>query len=74
VGNVGTSMRKQYSVTGNAVIIAARIEQLNKHYNSQLLISGEVMQKLNSSISAFESLGNVTLKGRKNPVEIFKIL
>jgi len=29
-GNIGTALRKQYSITGNVVILAARIEQLNK--------------------------------------------
>ena len=37
-GNVGTSTRKQYSVTGNVVILASRIEQLNKKYDSTVLI------------------------------------
>jgi adenylate cyclase len=31
-GNVGSSLRKQYSITGNVVILASRIEQLNKQF------------------------------------------
>ncbi|MEO0901944.1 MAG: adenylate/guanylate cyclase domain-containing protein, partial [Bacteroidota bacterium] len=34
-GNVGNESRKQYSVTGNAVIVASRVEQLNKEHKSQ---------------------------------------
>ncbi len=41
-GNVGTSERKQYSITGQPVIIAARLEQINKELNSAILISDEV--------------------------------
>jgi adenylate cyclase len=41
-GNIGSSIRKQYSITGKVVIMASRIEQLNKKYNTQLLISEEV--------------------------------
>lgn len=74
VGNVGTALRKQYSITGNAVIIAARIEQLNKQYKSQLLISENVQRKLKDSINKFESLGLVELKGREKPIRIFKVL
>lgn len=70
VGNVGTSLRKQYSITGNAVIIAARIEQLNKEYKSQLLMSEEVLQKLSSENQSHKSLGPVELKGREKPVII----
>jgi adenylate cyclase len=40
-GNIGSSIRKQYSITGKVVIMASRIEQLNKKHNSQLLISEE---------------------------------
>lgn len=44
-GNIGPAERQQYSITGSVVILAARIEQLNKKYNSQILISENVMQK-----------------------------
>ena len=46
-GNVGTAERKQYSITGNTVILASRIEQLNKQFESQLLISEEVFKRVN---------------------------
>jgi adenylate cyclase len=74
VGNVGTSLRKQYSITGNAVIIAARIEQLNKEYGSQLLVSGEVLQHVEKNSPKPESLGEVQLKGREKPVKLYKVL
>src|SRR4030095_16314608 len=41
-GNIGTELRKQYSIVGNVVIQASRIEQLNKTFKSQLLVSREV--------------------------------
>ncbi|MCK6560303.1 hypothetical protein L6R21_13990 [bacterium] len=31
-GNVGTSLRKQYLITGNVVILASRLEQRNKQF------------------------------------------
>lgn len=46
IGNIGSSLRKQYSITGSVVIIASRIEQLNKTYNAQLTISKEVFDQL----------------------------
>jgi adenylate cyclase len=45
-GNVGTSERKQYSVTGQPVIIAARLEQINKELNNL----GSVVQKVDKEI------------------------
>ena len=70
-GNVGTETRKQFSVTGNTVIIAARIEQLNKTYGSQLIITEEVYRHLEpcDHDQPFETL-EVNVKGRKKPVKI----
>jgi class 3 adenylate cyclase len=73
-GNVGTNVRKQYSITGNAVIIAARIEQLNKKFGSQLLVSEEVIKYAKPENNNFESLGQVELKGRAQPLEIIKVM
>lgn len=72
-GNVGTQVRKQYSITGNTVILASRIEQLNKTYKSQLLISEEVFNKVNNEEFYHEHLGEVSIKGREEPINIYKL-
>lgn len=72
-GNVGTSIRKQYSITGNTVILASRIEKLNKTYNSQLLISEEVLNRIDRDKLEYESLGEVMVKGREKPLTLFKL-
>lgn len=72
-GNVGTAIRKQYSISGNTVIIASRIEQLNKEFDSQLLISEEVLREIDKNKINYQSLGNVELKGREKPIHIYKI-
>lgn len=72
-GNVGTSIRKQYSITGNTVIMASRVEQLNKIYNSQLLISEEVLNEIDKSAIEYEFIGPVQVKGRENPINIYKL-
>jgi class 3 adenylate cyclase len=72
-GNVGTSLRKQYSITGNTVILASRIEQLNKKFNSQLLISEEVLNNIKEDGISPESLGSVEVKGREKPIHIYKL-
>lgn len=73
-GNVGTSTRKQYSVTGNVVILASRIEQLNKKYDSTVLISKEVLDKIQIEKDKYKPLGQVNIKGRQEPIEIFKLV
>jgi adenylate cyclase len=73
-GNIGTHERQQYSITGSVVILAARIEQLNKDYNTQILISEDVVKHINYALpsdSAF--IGKVDLKGWHHPLGIYKI-
>ncbi len=72
-GNVGTEIRKQYSITGNTVITAARIEQLNKIYLSQLLISDSIYEHINNSEELHEEGIETTIKGRKEPIKIYKV-
>lgn len=73
-GNLGNARRKQYSLTGTTVIIAARIEQLNKTYNSEFLISESVKDKLDAMAIPMKTLGKVHLKGIENPHFIFRLL
>ena len=72
-GNVGNEARKQYSVTGNPVIIASRVEQLNKAYKSQLIITEEVYLRLDQPVKLPQPFLEVEVKGRTNPVKILKI-
>jgi len=72
-GNVGTSTRKQYSVTGNVVILASRIEQLNKQYQSSILISKEVFDNVQIPQMSYISMGLVHVKGRQKPIEIYQV-
>ncbi len=73
-GNVGTAERMQYSITGNTVILASRIEQLNKRFKSELLISKDVLNDLDMIDNLkLESLGPIELKGRSEPLEITKL-
>jgi adenylate cyclase len=61
-GNVGSSLRKQYSIIGNVVILASRLEQLNKQFQSQLLISEEVWKAI-GGVDGAVHLGLVQAKG-----------
>jgi len=71
-GNVGSESRKQYSVTGNPVIIASRVEQLNKEFKTQLIITEEVSKHLEERPLPNESYSDVNIKGRTEPIKILK--
>lgn len=72
-GNVGTDIRKQYSISGNTVILSSRVEQLTKKYEVPLLITRDVFEGIDEMRNDFDSLGEVYVKGRAEPIEIFKI-
>ena len=71
IGNIGSSVRKQYSITGNVVIMASRIEQLNKLWRSQLIISEQVYQDLDEELKvAFLPQKPAKVKGINRPVSL----
>jgi adenylate cyclase len=72
IGNIGSSVRKQYSITGNVVIMASRIEQLNKRWHSQLIISKEVFNELDAGVNAaFMPQKPAKVKGINRPVLLY---
>ena len=72
-GNIGTAQRRQYSITRNVVILASRIEQLNKQFASQLLVSEEVIQAIDINTSCTTCFGSVALRGWHKPVVVYKL-
>lgn len=72
-GNIGTNRRQQYSVTGNVVIMAARIEQLNKKFDSQVVVSEEVVKSIGHSLIPVVPLGAIPLKGLQHEFQVYKL-
>lgn len=64
-GNIGGDEYMKYGVVGDVVNVAARLEKLNKDFETWLTVSSQVFNMLTEDLSAlFEHRGEVLLKGR----------
>lgn len=72
-GNLGSRMRFNYSVLGDAVNIAARLEALTRTYDVDIII-GETTAAAVRDRYAVVELDEVQLKGRQEPAKVFALL
>ncbi len=72
-GNVGSRTRFNYTVMGPTVNLAYRLEEVNRHYGTEIIISETTSQRLGNSLLVRE-LDQIQVKGRGQPVTIFELL
>ena len=72
-GNMGTDKKMNYTIMGDAVNLAARLEGVNKQYRTWILASEDTIRQTNGSILV-RRLDKVRVVGKSEPVQLYNIL
>lgn len=73
-GNMGSTMRKNYTMMGDAVNLAARLESAAKQYGAYIQISEDTQKHLDEGRFIYRSLDTIRVIGKSQPVKTFELL
>jgi class 3 adenylate cyclase len=71
-GSVGAGRRLTFTLLGDTVNLAARLEQLNKDYGTRILVSNSTREACGEQF-VFQDLGSVAVRGRSDAAAVFSV-
>lgn len=73
VGNMGSTWRMFYTALGDSINAASRLEGLNKHYHTKVIISDDVVHQIADYV-VVRPLDIVAVKGKKKGIKIYELV